>query len=66
MYFVFDGGEVGPDVDITLQEEELDDYRFTETGEFGSYLPPMANARVSAALHARAIGAPVYLPTWAG
>lgn len=63
VFFVFDGGEVAPDADIRLQEEELDDYRFTAPGEFGTYLPPFLAARYSAALHARAAGGAVYLPS---
>lgn len=63
VFFVFDGGEVAPDADIRLQEEELDDYRFTTPGEFGAYLPPFLQARYSAALHARAAGGAVYLPS---
>jgi ADP-ribose pyrophosphatase YjhB (NUDIX family) len=63
VFFVFDGGEVAPDADIRLQEEELDDFRFTAPGEFGAYLPPFLQARYSAALHARAAGGAVYLPS---
>lgn len=63
VFFVFDGGEVAPDADIRLQEEELDDYRFTAPGEFGAYLPPFLQARYSAALHARTAGGAVYLPS---
>jgi 8-oxo-dGTP diphosphatase len=63
VFFVFDGGEVVPDADIRLQEEELDDYRFTAPGEFGAYLPSFLEARYSAALHARAAGGAVYLPS---
>jgi ADP-ribose pyrophosphatase YjhB (NUDIX family) len=66
VFFVFDGGEAGPDADIRLQEEELDDYRFTAPGEFGAYLPRFLEARYSAALRARADGGAVYLPSRAG
>jgi 8-oxo-dGTP diphosphatase len=66
VFFVFDGGEAGPDADIRLQEEELDDCRFTAPGEFGAYLPPFLEARYSAALRARAAGGAVYLPSRAG
>ncbi len=62
IYFVFDGGEVGPDPDILLQEEELDGYRFTDPGELGSYLPAFMQARCAAAIRARKTGAAVYLP----
>ena len=63
VFFVFDGGEVAPDADIRLQQEELDDYRFTAPGEFGGYLPSFLEARYCAALHARAAGGAVYLPS---
>ena len=66
VFFVFDGGEVGPGVDIQLQEEELDDYRFTSPAEFGAYLPPFLEARYSAALRARPAGGAVYLPSRSG
>jgi ADP-ribose pyrophosphatase YjhB (NUDIX family) len=63
MFFVFDGGETSPDVDIRLQEEDLEDYRFTDPGEFGVYLPPVLEARYTAAEGARAAGGTVYLPS---
>ena len=66
VFFVFDGGEVAPDVGIRLQEEELDDYRFTDPGEFAAYLPPFLEARYSAALYARAAGRAAYLPSRRG
>jgi len=66
VFFVFDGGEVEPDADIRLQEEELDDFRFTAPGEFGAYLPRFLEARYSAALRARTAGGAVYLPSRAG
>jgi 8-oxo-dGTP diphosphatase len=65
VYFVFDGGEVGPDTSIRLQAEELDDYRFADADELGRYVPPLLEARYSAALRARATGAAVYLPSQA-
>jgi hypothetical protein len=66
VFFVFDGGEVAPDVGIRLQHEELDDYRFTDPGEFAAYLPPFLEARYSAALYARAAGRAAYLPSQRG
>ena len=66
VFFVFDGGRVGPDPQIRLQEEELDDYRFTAPGEMASYLPKFMQVRSTAALRARATGAAVYLPAQAG
>jgi 8-oxo-dGTP diphosphatase len=63
-FFVFDGGEVAPDADIRLQEEELDDYQFTAPAEFGAYVPPFLEARYTAAVRARAVGGgAVYLPS---
>ena len=66
VYFVFDGGEAEPDADIRLQEEELDDHRFTAADEFAGYLPPFLQARYATALRARATGTAVYLPAQAG
>jgi 8-oxo-dGTP diphosphatase len=62
VHFVFDGGELDGDAPITLQEEELDDYRFVEAGDLAGYLPPFLVARVSGALRSRAAGAAAYLP----
>ena len=62
LYFLFDGGTLAPGTEIVLQQEELDDYRFTEEAEFGSYLPPFLVTRYSAALRARATGKTIYLP----
>jgi 8-oxo-dGTP diphosphatase len=62
VYFVFDGGTVSPDAGLRIQHEELEDYRFTDPGELGSYLPPFVHARYTAAMKARAIGGAVYLP----
>ena len=66
VFFVFDGGEVSPDVCIRLQEEELDDYRFTSPVEFGAYVPPFLAVRYMAALAAREAGGAVYLPSRTG
>jgi 8-oxo-dGTP pyrophosphatase MutT (NUDIX family) len=66
VYFVFDGGEVGADAQIRLQEEELDDYRFVSPGELRSYLPPFVLARYVAAMEARTIGGALYLPSVTG
>ena|ERR1700728_42662 len=62
VFFVFDGGEVAADAEITLQDEELEDYRFIDPGELASYVPPFIEARVRGALEARATGATAYLP----
>jgi len=63
VHFVFDGGTLGAAQvgKITLQEEELDDFRFVEAADLPAYLPPVIAARVAAALNARARGA-VYVP----
>lgn len=62
IFFVFDGGEVGPDPSVTLQDEELEDYRFADPAELASCTPPLIEARVRGALAARAAGTAVYLP----
>ena len=62
VFFVFDGGEIAPGTDIRLQAAELEDHRYVGAAELASYLPPLMEARVRAALTARAAGAAVYLP----
>ncbi len=62
VHFIFEGGELDDDVPIRLQEDELDDYRFTEPGDLGSYLPPFLVTRVAAALRGRLTGGTIYLP----
>jgi 8-oxo-dGTP diphosphatase len=59
--FLFDGGVLADTSGIRLQEEELDDWRFTEPGELADYLPPFLLGRVTAALNARVTGVPAYL-----
>jgi 8-oxo-dGTP diphosphatase len=69
VFFVFDGGEIGADPDVTLQAEELEDYRFIDPAELASYVPPFIEARVRGALEAKASGTTVYLPSgirWPG
>jgi 8-oxo-dGTP pyrophosphatase MutT (NUDIX family) len=63
VFFVFDGGEVGHDPDVTLQAEELEDYRFVDPAELASYVPPFIEARVCGALEAKANGTTLYLPS---
>jgi 8-oxo-dGTP diphosphatase len=53
VHWVYDGGILDGTEQITLQEEELDDYRFVAPAELASYLPPLISARVAAALRAR-------------
>ena len=62
MHFVFDGGTLAGPVGIMLQQEELDDYRFTDPAAVADYLPPFIAPRIPAALTARASGAATYLP----
>jgi 8-oxo-dGTP pyrophosphatase MutT (NUDIX family) len=57
VHWVFDGGTLDPDRTITLQEEELDDYRFVDPADVAAYLPPFIADRVTAAIHVRAQGA---------
>ncbi len=61
-FFIFDGGTLPADIQIVLQYEELDDYRFEPPGGLAGLLPPLAFRRVNAALAARVSGETVYLP----
>jgi 8-oxo-dGTP diphosphatase len=63
VHFVFDGGTLAGPAGIVLQEAELDDYRFTDPADVAAFLPPLIEARVRAALAARASGAASYLPS---
>lgn len=65
VHFVFDGGELADDSPITLQESELDEYRFVEVADVPGYLPPAISARVTAALRCRGTGTTAYIP-WHG
>jgi 8-oxo-dGTP diphosphatase len=63
MHFIFDGGTLEPaQIErIVLQEEELDDYRFTT--DFEGHLPPASVARIATALRTRATAGPsAYVP----
>lgn len=62
VFFVFDGGEIAASTVIKVQEEELDDYKFVSTAEFGEHFPGFMARRYAAALQARATGVPIYLP----
>jgi 8-oxo-dGTP diphosphatase len=62
MHFVFDGGTLAGPAGIVLQQEELDDYQFTDPAAVTAYLPPFIAPRIPAALTARASGAAAYLP----
>jgi 8-oxo-dGTP diphosphatase len=63
MHFIFDGGTLAGPAGIVLQEEELDDYQFTGPDDVAAFLPPFIEARIRAALAARASGAAIYLPS---
>lgn len=62
MHFTFDGGSLRDGSGIVLQEEELEDWRFTSADELAQYMAPPALSRCRAALSGRAAGAAVYLP----
>ena len=61
VHFVFDGGVLGDDAPIRLQESELDHYRFVGSADLVSYVPPIISARVTAALRGRGTGSTAYL-----
>ncbi|HEY1622529.1 MAG TPA: NUDIX hydrolase [Streptosporangiaceae bacterium] len=63
VHFIFDGGTLDAErIDrIVLQEEELDDYRFTD--DYASLVPPFITARITASLNARhSAGPTAYVP----
>jgi len=62
VHWLFDGGTLDPGREITLQEEELDDYRYVEVTELAAYLPPVIAHRLTAALRARTSGTTAYVP----
>lgn len=62
MHFIFDGGQLADGSGITVQDEELDGFRFTAEGELPDYLPPYGLRRVTGAMSARAAGAAIFLP----
>ncbi|HEY7144359.1 MAG TPA: NUDIX hydrolase [Streptosporangiaceae bacterium] len=64
MHFVFDGGTLDGGAGIVLQQEELDEFRFTDPAGLAGYLPPRIEARIRASLAGRAGGATVYQPGW--
>lgn len=59
--FIFDGGVLPDPGSIRLQEEELDDWRFTTPDEFSDHLPGFLVGRVRAALTARGTGGAAYI-----
>lgn len=60
--YLFDGGTVGSDVTIRLQEEELDDAQFVTWAEAEARMPAHIAARVPAARQARLARRTVYVP----
>jgi ADP-ribose pyrophosphatase YjhB (NUDIX family) len=62
VFFLFDGGILPPDAQITLQEEELDDWRFAAHGELADFLPDLILPRVRAAIAAQPSGCTRYVP----
>jgi 8-oxo-dGTP diphosphatase len=61
--FVFDGGDMAPDVAeaVVLPEDELSDWRFHEEGDLEAALVPRLARRVVAALDARRNSSTTYL-----
>ncbi len=66
VHWLFDGGTLDPGREITLQEEELDDYRYVDPGDLAAYLPAVIADRLTAALRARASGTTAYVPVFSG
>jgi 8-oxo-dGTP diphosphatase len=62
MYFVFDGGVLPDRSRVVLQEDELDEFRFTRPEELGAYLSEQGLRRVTAALAALPSQGARYLP----
>ncbi|HEY2551177.1 MAG TPA: NUDIX hydrolase [Streptosporangiaceae bacterium] len=62
VFFLFDGGTLPVGAEVTLQEEELDDWRFAARDELAGYLPDLMLPRVRAALAAQPTGCPRYVP----
>lgn len=62
MHFIFDCGQIDDAGSITLQEAELDDFRFTEAASLSDFLPPRVLARVTGSLRALESGTTLYLP----
>jgi 8-oxo-dGTP diphosphatase len=62
VYFVFDCGSLDGQRDITLQQEELDEWRFIDPIDLDTYLPPQMLPRAVAAVAAKADGIMCYVP----
>jgi 8-oxo-dGTP diphosphatase len=62
MYFLFDGGVLGGQPDIVVQEEELDGYQFAAPATLPGLLAQPGLRRVEAGLAVLATQRTVYLP----
>jgi len=62
VYFVFDCGTLNGRANITLQQEELDEWRFIDPNDMAAYLPPQMLPRAVAAVAAKAAGTTFYVP----
>jgi 8-oxo-dGTP diphosphatase len=60
--FIFDGGTLHDVGGITLQADELDDWRFVGQDQLAGYLPAHILARTVAALRALGSGGASYVP----
>ncbi len=65
LFCIFDCGTLAGDPVIALQQEELDDFRFTAPAELGGYLAEAGLRRTLAALAALASAGTRYLPNLA-
>lgn len=60
--FLFDGGTLPAGARITLQQDELDEWRFAAERELAAYLPALMLPRIRAAIAAKPSGCPRYVP----
>jgi 8-oxo-dGTP pyrophosphatase MutT (NUDIX family) len=62
VHWIFDGGTIPAATPVTLQAEELDDYRFVDPADVPDYVPPVIADRVAASLRARKQLGSCYVP----
>lgn len=62
VFFLFDAGTLPSGSDISLQADELDDWRFAAESELPGFLSPAVLPRVSAAIAALPSGCTRYVP----
>lgn len=62
MYFIFDGGVLSDGSRVALQEDELDEFRFTRPEDLGDFLSEPGLRRANAALAALGSDCARYLP----